>query len=218
MIRSGVVTHHGPARTIPNFAVLRKKQNLAFLNRHSVLSEYPAKVDCPDNIKPCVPTPSHRIFAIRLISTYTMAMDTKLSVSPIVVDAECFCLNLKRAARAVARRYDEALGPVDLTNGQFSTLIAIAGLQPVSMQILAERLGMDRTTLTATLKPLQRRGLISIRPDTADRRSRSLTLTDEGAVLLRDAVPLWKKVQQAVGRIVGNSSAPALRAQLTRLA
>jgi DNA-binding MarR family transcriptional regulator len=117
----------------------------------------------------------------------------------------------------VARRYDEALGPVDLTNGQFSTLITIAGLQPVSMQILAERLGMDRTTLTATLKPLQRRGLISIRPDTADRRSRRLTLTDEGAVLLRDAVPLWKKVQQAVGRIVGNSSAPALRAQLTRL-
>jgi DNA-binding MarR family transcriptional regulator len=146
-----------------------------------------------------------------------MAMDTKLSVSPIVVNTECFCLNLKRAARAVARRYDEALGPVDLTNGQFSTLIAIAGLQPVSMQILAERLGMDRTTLTATLKPLQRRGLISIRPDTADRRSRSLTLTDEGAVLLRDAVPLWKKVQQTVGRIVGNSSAPALRAQLTRL-
>jgi DNA-binding MarR family transcriptional regulator len=85
------------------------------------------------------------------------------------------------------------------------------------MQILAERLGMDRTTLTATLKPLHRRGLISIRPDTADRRSRRLTLTDEGAVLLRDAVPLWKKVQQAVGRIVGNSSAPALRAQLTRL-
>jgi DNA-binding MarR family transcriptional regulator len=146
-----------------------------------------------------------------------MDMDTKLSVSPIVVDAECFCLNLKRASRAVARRYDEALGPVDLTSGQFSTLITIAGLQPVSMQILAERLGMDRTTLTATLKPLQRRGLISIRPDTTDRRSRRLTLTDEGAVLLRDAVPLWKKVQQAVGRIVGNSSASALRAQLTRL-
>jgi DNA-binding MarR family transcriptional regulator len=145
-------------------------------------------------------------------------MDTKLSVSPLVMDAECFCLNLKRAARAVARRYDEALEPVDLTNGQYSTLMAIAGLQPVPMQILAERLGMDRTTLTATLKPLQRRGLISIHLDIADRRSRKLALTDEGAVLLRDAVPLWKKVQQAVGRIVGNSNAPALRAQLTRLA
>jgi DNA-binding MarR family transcriptional regulator len=145
-------------------------------------------------------------------------MDTKLSVSPIVVDAECFCLNLKRAARAVARRYDEALGPVDLTNGQYSTLMTIAGLQPVSMQILAESLGMDRTTLTATLKPLQRRGLISIHPDITDRRSRRLTLTDEGVVLLRDAVPLWKKAQQAVGRILGNANAPALRTQLTRLA
>lgn len=158
-----------------------------------------------------------RIIDIGLISTYSTAMDTKLSVSPSAVDAECFCLNLKRATRAVARRYDEALGPVDLTNGQFSVLITIAGLQPVSMQILAERLGMDRTTLTATLKPLQRRGLISIRPDAADRRSRRLTLTDEGAVLLREAVPLWKKAQQAVGRIVGNSTALALRAQLARL-
>jgi DNA-binding MarR family transcriptional regulator len=162
--------------------------------------------------------PPQRIIDTKLISTYHGAMDIKLSVSPMAVDAECFCLNLKRAARAVARRYDEALGPVDLTNGQFSTLMTIAGLQPVSMQILAEGLGMDRTTLTATLKPLQRRGLISIRPDPADRRGRKLTLTDEGALLLRDAIPLWKKVQQAVGRIVGNSTAPALRAQLTRLA
>jgi DNA-binding MarR family transcriptional regulator len=144
-------------------------------------------------------------------------MDTKFPVSPATVAAECFCLTLKRAARAVARRYDEALEPVDLTNGQYSTLMAIAGRQPVSMQVLAEMLGMDRTTLTATLKPLQRRGLISIHLDTSDRRSRILSLTDEGAVLLREAIPLWKKVQQSVGRTVGSATNLELREQLSRL-
>ena len=155
---------------------------------------------------------------IKLISTYTTPMNAKLPVSPIVVSAECFCLNLKRAARAVARRYDEALQPVELTNGQFSTLIAIEGLQPVSMQRLAEMLGMDRTTLTATLKPMQRRALVSIQVDSADGRSRNLKLTDAGSKLLQEAVPLWSKVQHAVGHEVGSSNARLLRAQLARLA
>ena len=69
-------------------------------------------------------------------------MGTKLPISPATVAADCFCLNLKRAARVVTRRYDEALEPVNLGNGQYSTLMAIAGLQPVSMQVLQEMLGM----------------------------------------------------------------------------
>jgi DNA-binding MarR family transcriptional regulator len=145
-------------------------------------------------------------------------MNADLAVSPRTVNAECFCLNLKRAARAVARRYDEALQPVELTNGQFSTLMTIKGLQPISMQRLAEMLGMDRTTLTATLKPLQRRALVSSHPDSADGRSRNLKLTDGGSKVLQQAVPLWSKVQQAVGREVGSSDAKMLRAQLARLA
>jgi DNA-binding MarR family transcriptional regulator len=146
-------------------------------------------------------------------------MDIKLPLSPAIVDSECFCLNLKRAARAVARRYDEALKPVDLSIGQFSTLMSIAGLQPVAMQPLAQRLGMDRTTLTATLKPLQRRGLVSIQVDETDRRTRKLALTGVGAALLRDAVPQWQKVQSSVGRDLGTAAAAsALRAQLARVA
>jgi len=144
-------------------------------------------------------------------------MDTELPISHATVAAECFCLNLKRAARAVARRYDEALESVNLKNGQYSTLVAIAGMQPVSMQVVAEMLGMDRTTLTATLKPLQRRDLVSVRCDTADRRSRILSLTDEGAALLRKAFPRWKKVQQSVGRRVRSATNLELREQLARL-
>jgi DNA-binding MarR family transcriptional regulator len=145
-------------------------------------------------------------------------MKNELPVSPATIGSECFCMSIRRAARAIARRYDEALKPVDLTNGQFSTLVAIAALRRAPMQPLAEQLSMDRTTLTAMLKALRRRGLVSVRVDATDRRSRQLTLTDRGSALLGQAIPLWKRVQHEVGRDVGNSTAPVLRAHLARLA
>ena len=144
-------------------------------------------------------------------------MKNELAVSAATIGSECFCMSIRRAARAIARRYDEALKPVDLTNGQFSTLVAIAALQPAPMQPLAEQLGMDRTTLTAMLKALRRRGLVSVRVGSTDRRSRQLTLTDRGSALLGQGIPRWKKAQHEVGREVGNSSASALRAHLARL-
>ncbi len=130
---------------------------------------------------------------------------------------ECFGLNLKRAARAVGRRYDEALKPLDLSNGQFATLATIAVFQPVSVQLLAEHLSMDRTTLTAALGPLERRALVSVLPDRNDRRSRNINLTDAGAKLLRDATPLWKKVQGRITREMGTAGLSVFRAQLAQL-
>ena len=84
------------------------------------------------------------------------------SPSPAAIGAACNCLALRRAARGIARRYDEAFRPLDLNNGQFSMLTAIAGLQPAGIQRIGEVLGMDRTTVTAALKPLQRRGLVEV--------------------------------------------------------
>jgi DNA-binding MarR family transcriptional regulator len=144
-------------------------------------------------------------------------MDTELPASPLVLYKECFALNLRRAARVVGRRYDEALKPVDLTNGQFATLAVIAAFQPVSMQTLAQHLTMDRTTLTAALKPLERRALVAVRPDDVDRRGRNINLTDEGIRLLREAIPLWKKVQRRISREMGTAGLPVFRAQLAQL-
>jgi DNA-binding MarR family transcriptional regulator len=144
-------------------------------------------------------------------------MRTNLPADAIVMYDECFGLNLKRAARTVGRRYDEALRPVDLNNGQFATLAVIAAFQPVSMQILAEHLSMDRTTLTAVLKPLERRTLVSVRPDELDRRGRNISLTDQGVKLLREAIPLWKKVQGRITREVGTAGLPVFRTQLGQL-
>ena len=105
----------------------------------------------------------------------------------------CLCLHAQRAARALARRFDEALRPLELTNGQFSLLMALNRPAPAPMGPVAALLAMDRTTLTAALKPLERRGLVRIRPDPKDRRSRLLALTPEGVGLLARAVPIWTR-------------------------
>src|ERR1044071_7674021 len=92
----------------------------------------------------------------------------------------CLCLHLQRAARAVARQFDEALRPLGLTNGQFSLLMSLNRSEPPTIGNVAALLVMDRTTLTANLKPLERRGLVRVRIDDTDRRNRRLILTGEG--------------------------------------
>src|SRR5580700_4084280 len=99
----------------------------------------------------------------------------------------CLCLHLQRAARAVARRFDAAFRPLDLTNGQFSLLMSLNRPDPASMRSVTNLLAMDRTTLTAALKPLERRGLVSMTVDPADHRGRHLTLTPLGLTLLAAA-------------------------------
>jgi len=84
----------------------------------------------------------------------------------------CLCLYVQRAARALARRFDDALRPLGLTNGQFSLLMSLNRPKPPGMAAVASLLAMDRTTLTAALKPLRRRGLLKVTPDPADGRGR----------------------------------------------
>src|ERR1700734_3979768 len=102
----------------------------------------------------------------------------------ILVRDHCLCLHVQRAARTLARRFDEAFRPLGLTNGQFSLLMSLNRPEPPPMGPVANLLAMDRTTLTAALKPLERRGLVKIAPDPADRRSRILQLTGKGQQLL----------------------------------
>lgn len=110
----------------------------------------------------------------------------------------CLCLHVQRAARALARRFDDALRPIGLTNGQFSLLVSLNRPNPPGMTSVARLLAMDRTTLTAALKPLRRRGLVRITPDPTDRRGRLMTLTAKGRKSLARAVPIWRKTHAAV--------------------
>src|ERR1700683_2498808 len=80
----------------------------------------------------------------------------------------CFCLHVQRAARALARRFDDALRPLGLTQGQFSLLMSLNRPEPPRIGDVSALLAMDRTTLTANLKPLERRGLLKVKVDKAD--------------------------------------------------
>lgn len=110
----------------------------------------------------------------------------------------CLCLHIQRAARALARLFDEALRPVALTNQQFSLLMSLNRPEPPPIGPVANLLGLDRTTLTAALKPLERRGLVVVTASEKDRRSRLLAITPEGIALLAKALPIWRRTHEAV--------------------
>lgn len=127
----------------------------------------------------------------------------------------CLCLHVQRAARVLARHFDEVFRPLDLTNGQFSLLVALNRPEPPTVGELAPFLAMDRTTLTALIKPLERKGLLEVAADAQDRRKRRLHLTAAGHRLLKRAYPLWCDAHAALDRKFGNSV--RLRALLVQL-
>lgn len=110
----------------------------------------------------------------------------------------CLCLATQRAARRLARRFDAALKPLGLTNGQFSLMVALNQPEPPTMGCLAPFLGMEPSTLTAAVKPLARRGLLIAEPDAEDRRSRRLRITPKGVALMREAVDVWRAEHDAL--------------------
>jgi DNA-binding MarR family transcriptional regulator len=150
------------------------------------------------------------------------ASEVKFQTTLLVRDT-CLCLHVQRAARVLARRFDEALKPVGLTNGQFSLMMSLnrPGLPEVpraTMRSVAELLGMDRTTLTAAVKTLERRGLVRVVVDGQDRRGRVLRLTGEGMRLLASAVPIWTRVHAEVEAGLEGADAERLRRDLRVLA
>lgn len=130
----------------------------------------------------------------------------------------CLCLHAQRAARALARHFDAALKPVGLTNQQFSLLMALNRPEPPPMGPVAKLLAMDRTTLTAVLKPLERRGLVRVEVSSADARMRILVLTAAGSETLARAVPIWRASHAAVDERLTDPGPTAVRRALASLA
>jgi DNA-binding MarR family transcriptional regulator len=129
----------------------------------------------------------------------------------------CLCLHVQRAARALARRFDDAMRPLGLTNGQFSLMMSLNRPEPPGMAAVAFLLGMDRTTLTAVLKALRRRGLVKVTADPADGRARLMTLTAKGRRLVARAVPVWRNTHSAVEALLRDGDSDRLRNNLRAL-
>jgi DNA-binding MarR family transcriptional regulator len=132
----------------------------------------------------------------------------------LLVRDHCLCLHAQRAARALARRFDEAFRPLGLTNGQFSLLMSLNRPEPPPMAPVAKLLAMDRTTLTAALKPLERRGLVRVQKGQSDRRSRTLILTTKGRDLLTRAAPIWQLTHAEIERHLSGVKLDELRVSL----
>ena len=144
-----------------------------------------------------------------------MRDDLPLAVTHEVRD-RCLCLHAQRAARALARRFDDALRPFGLTNGQFSLLMSLNRPLPPTIGEVAQLLVMDRTTLTANLKPLERRKLLEIVVDEKDRRNRRLRITAAGRVRLAAALPVWRSTHDEVDALLSRPP-QRLRVDLERL-
>ncbi len=129
----------------------------------------------------------------------------------------CLCLHVQRGARALARRFDEAFRALELTHGQFSLMMSLNRPEPPTVGDVADVIGMDRTSLTAKLKPLERRKLVRVEPDTRDRRTRRLVLTDAGRALLARAVPIWRKTHAQLEEAVTPKRQADVRAAMNAL-
>ena len=144
-------------------------------------------------------------------------MDDSLSLAVThEVRDRCLCLHVQRASRALGRRFDDALRPVGLSHGQYSLLISL-NRPPPTISETAFLLAMDRTTLTANLKPLERRGLLKIKADETDRRTRRLHLTRSGRDLLKKAVPIWRQTHDTIDKLLNGPSDDKLKSDLMAL-
>ncbi|HSE66282.1 MAG TPA: MarR family transcriptional regulator [Gemmatimonadales bacterium] len=128
----------------------------------------------------------------------------------------CVCFHLRRAARAVTQTYERALAPSGLLPGQYSLLTVLHRFGPQPLSALAELMGMDRTTLTRNLRPLERDGLVRVKSgDKQDQRIRRVGLTAAGERKWQEADPLWAQVHRRMVAGLGTDGWPALRDQLS---
>lgn len=128
----------------------------------------------------------------------------------------CVMQAIRQASRMVTAIYEDRLRPFDLTASQFSALVAVATARGAPIGVLADHLGMDRTTLTRVLAPLERRGLVVMRQDDTDRRSRVPDLTEAGRTLLAEAATAWRQAQEATLKRLGGEW-PSVRDTLAKL-
>ena len=142
--------------------------------------------------------------------------DVPLETTRHILD-HCLGLHLQHAARAVARRFDEALRPLNLTNGQFELFVLLGRTPAGRIAAVAERLGRDRTTITAILKPLTQRGLVAVTVNPGDSRCRTLTLTPADKDLLPAAIPIWGRFHARTEHLFAKDEADLLRRSPTVL-
>ncbi|WP_371371957.1 MarR family winged helix-turn-helix transcriptional regulator [Sporomusa aerivorans] len=128
----------------------------------------------------------------------------------------CYCLNLRRASRAVTQLYDEILKPSGLTVAQLALLSNLEVAEQATINELSKILRVDRTTLNRNMKPLADAGFIEINPG-KDSRTRQIKLTKAGKDVVASGMVLWKGAQGTMKEYVGKEELAMLKQLLPKL-
>ena len=137
-----------------------------------------------------------------------------MSERPSLATLPCICSRVRRTARRVSQIYDRHLEPFGLSITQFGIMAQLRRAPALSIGELAERMVMDPTSLTRSLKPLERMGHLRLAVDPHDRRTRRLSLTPEGLAVLNAARPGWEAAQSEVQVALGETASADLVARL----
>jgi len=127
---------------------------------------------------------------------------------------QCNCSTLRKAARRISRLYDSLLQPTGLKITQYLILAALSETAGSAVNVLAERLDIERTAMGKMVGLLERDGIVGIGPSPSDARSRIVALTPRGRELFERAHPLWLEAQRQFADMNGADNAAALRRDL----
>lgn len=130
---------------------------------------------------------------------------------------QCVGFRLRRATRKISQIYDQALQPLDLTGAQFSLLSHLPRGRQVPVGQLADELGTEASTLTRNLRPLQRRGLLTLLDASYDRRVKLVLSTKAGQALQAKAIPAWRSAREQLERSIGSDAFDQLNEALDNL-
>ena len=137
---------------------------------------------------------------------------------PLPRPEDCNCFAVRSAARHVTQLYDQLLAPVGLRVTQFSILAKLERKGPLTINVLADNMVMDRTTLGRNIRPLERDGLIRIEAAASDRRAKELHLTKAGENRLRAGLEAWAAAQARFEASFGGKRAAEMRTLLKAVA
>ena len=129
---------------------------------------------------------------------------------------ECTCFNLRKGMRVVTQLFDNAMRSINLRGTQYTLLVLVLALGPISVSKLAEEMVTDRTTLSRNLEPMRRSGLIKIGRG-EDRRTRIVKITDSGRKKLEEAYPIWQKTQEDLKTKLGLENWASMMTSLSEL-
>jgi DNA-binding MarR family transcriptional regulator len=114
----------------------------------------------------------------------------------------CAGWNLRRAARRATQFLEERMMASGVSFSQFGLMAEIASADDDTVSALAERMGLDQSTLSRTLRTLEADGLLEIAVVESDQRKRMVWLTEKGARKLEAALAIWRQAHATLARQV----------------